>query len=834
MATGCGGEFIEGEGSMNLKLAAIACAVAMTALAHEGARAQQAPTTPSPTTITGFTAHMTKVPGFIPLYRDERAGKLYLEIPSTGGPDLLYQAYLASGVGQRDVGDGLDRGTLARGKLVAFRRFDMKVLLIQRNTRYLTPESELGGDGDAGSAFANSTIAAFDVKAQEAGRVLVDASDFFLRDGIGVPPMLKAGNQGTYALDTKLSAVDTGSAHASDRSIDVETILAFTTTDPPGDKDLLSSVVADRTSLQLREHHSLIRLPDLRTSPYRPRVFDPRAGFFDVTFYDPFQPPDQPIRRSYIIRHPLQKKKPSVPVSEPESPIVYYIDPSVPRSLRPLIGEAVLWWNAAFEEAGFHDALRVEELPAGIDPFAPGINLILWIPRSTRGWSWGTAIVDPRTGEILKAIVRLDAMRLRADQLLFDGLTDPYTDRPDLAARDEALRQRLRILVAHEIGHTLGLRHQYMGSAQGNSSVMDYPFPHVAADSNGVPVLKDVFPAGVGAWDKRMISYGYRPFDSRDEAQGLRQIIAETERAGLVWMTDNDAGDAHPLVQKWDSGTDSIADLHRVLSLRRMALQRFSRSAIAPDEPLGVLQDVLVPVYLIHQFQAKAVASMLGGFTYRHAARDDDGPVPVPADRQRAALEALLMTLDPETLDPGDRVLSLMAPRAIGRPPTPESFGGNTGTIFDALRPVIDAATITMNEVLMPARAARLAQASARDPSLPGLDEVLSAVIARTWKAMPRSGFAGAAQREIAKTVVLAILRTIAGKDTPPEVRGACWAALDDLQAWMQAHPAAAEWKATFALVTHTIATFQQDPAKFAPPAVALPPFDPLVAADGP
>jgi uncharacterized protein DUF4953/uncharacterized protein DUF5117 len=820
---------------MFVRAAAIICFVSVTVLAGGSASAQpaRAPQPPEELpTIARFTERMTKIAAFMPLYRDERAGRLFLEIPANGGPDLLYQSYLASGIGHRDLGQGLDRGTLGRGRLVAFRRFDNKVLLIERNRRYLAPDSELGGAGDAGTAFANATIAALDVRAQEAGRVLIDATELFLRDEVGVARILRARNQGTFMLPERLRAVDTASAHGSDASVEVEAVLTFAPTDPPGENDLLSGVVADRGALQLREHHSLIRLSDRHAAAYRPRAFDPRAGFFNVTFDDPFQPPDQPTRRSYIVRHPLQKKDPAAAISEPEKPITYYIDPSVPPGLRALVREAVLWWNAAFEEAGFRNALRVEELPAGVDPFAPGINVIFWIPRSTRGWSVGSAVVDPRSGEILKAIVRLDAMRLRADQLLFDGLTAPYTDHPDFAARDEAMRQRLRLLVAHEVGHTLGLRHQYIGSAQGNSSVMDYPFPQVALAANGAPILKDVFPAGVGAWDKRMIAYGYRQLDGNDEGPALRQIIAETERAGLVWMTDDDAGDAHPLVQKWDSGTDPMADLQRVLALRRAALERFSRAAIAPDEPLGMLQDALVPVYLIHQFQVKAVASLIGGFTYRHAARDDEGPVAVPADRQRAALAALLTTLDPDTLDPGDKVLALMAPRAIGRPRTPESFGGSTGTIFDAMRPVADAATITMNEVLMPSRAARLAQASAYDPSLPGLDEVLSAVIAQTWKAPPRSGFAGAAQREVAKVAVLSMLAAIGAKNTQAEVRGACWAALDDLQDWMKSHPAAPEWKATYALVTHTIATFQQDPAKFAPPAIALPPFDPLVGGE--
>jgi hypothetical protein len=221
-------------------------------------------------------------------------------------------------------------------------------------------------------------------------------------------------------------------------------------------------------------------------------------------------------------------------VSDPEKPIVFYIDPAVPGAVRPLITDAISWWNPAFEAAGFSNALQVKDLPPSVDAFDNGVNVILWVPRESRGFSFGGVISDPRTGQVLKALVRLDAMRLQADGLLFDALAAPYGDHPDLGDREQALRDRFHLLVAHEIGHTLGLRHQYIGSVQHMSSVMDYPFPDIVLDPDGRPSLRNLFPQEIGAWDKAAIFYGYHPFLPVDEEANLRAFIERNERAGLI------------------------------------------------------------------------------------------------------------------------------------------------------------------------------------------------------------------------------------------------------------------------------------------------------------
>jgi Met-zincin/Domain of unknown function (DUF5117) len=781
---------------------------------------------------------LPKVESFLPLYKDVVGGKLYVEIPKDHGLDLLYQSTLTSGFGSRDI-DG-DRGQFGNarvdsrfgtGRLLSFVRFGQKLLLVERNTTYYTPLSSFDDYNDPGLSFSDSILGEFDSACEAEGGLLVNITDLFLLDGMNIPHILS--KQGKYSSVAKGTVVDVAHAHKSTvQSIEVDSVFVFSTDDSP-DNSIIARLAADRSKVLVHERTSLIPLPDKEKSHFRPRQFDIRSGFFDQTYYDLTRLDNQSGRQSFIVRQLLNAKgedqgQISDKVArEPESPIIYYIDPAIPADLHSLIKEALSWWNSAFEEAGFKDAIRAEDLNSGIDPFDAGVNVILWVPRETRGFSWSGVTTDPRTGQILKAVVRLDAMRLQADKRLLDALTDPYVERPNFAAREEALKQRFRLLVAHEIGHTLGLRHQYIASAQTMSSVMEYPFPNLSLDASGSPVLHEVFPQGVGAWDKAAIYYGYHPFSEADEAAGLRSAVEGTEAQGAYWITDKDTGDAHPLAQKWDRGTDPVAELERVLALREAALSRFSRSVIPGDQPLSALRDALVPLYLLHQFEVKAVASMLGGYIYRYALRDGPEPTPVPPARQRQALRALLGTLSVDTLLPRQQVLDLMSPRPPTYPSSPESFSGDTGNIFDAFRPIEDATSITMNEVLKPERAVRLAQANARDPSAPDLDEVLGAIVAQTWKSAPRDGAEGAAQRTIALGVLRSILASATTKAAPLAVRGACWAALDDIHTWVELHPSSL-WKDTDAYAVHAIVAAERRPEAFDPPQQRTPVLDPM------
>jgi hypothetical protein len=827
--------------TMRLAATLIATAVLVVAQASMGPALAAAPggDAASAEATTGPIAKfvqsqgLDRIDGFLPLYRNVAKGTLYLRIPADGGPDLLYQSTLMSGMGSRDLtppgdGDALDRGRLGNSELVAFRRFGTRVLLIERNTKYYTLGSKLGSPDDAGLSFADAVIASFDVKAEEGNALLIDATDFFRRDGIHVASILRGAGQGNYSIDEKRSAVDTARAHAADTSVEVDALLTFTTGEPPPERNLISRIAADRTALLLRERNALIQLPDLNTSSYRPRIFDPRSGLIDKTHQDPSTLPSGPTRQSFIIRYDLVKKDPAEAVSDPIRPIVFYLDPAMPRSVHKLVEEAVSWWNPAFEAAGYRNVLQVKEPEPGIDLFDANVNAILWVPRETRGYSVGEVVIDPRTGQILKSIVRIDANRMLADRLLFDALTSPYVDEPDFSARDDALQQRFRLLVAHEIGHTLGLRHQYIGSAQGMSSVMDYPFPNIPLDSHGIPDLRHAFPQDVGAWDRAAINYGYHPFPADEEVADLRALVLANERAGLYWMTDQDTNDADPLVQRWDRGTDPIAELEKVLTIRRAALARFSRSVIPSDEPLSVLQDALAPLFLLHQFEVKAVAAMLAGYTYRYAMRDGEKPVPVPMAQQRQALRALLARLDATTLGIDSHILELMSPRPPTFPASSESFAGTTGRIFDAFRPIEDAASLTLDAILQPTRAARLAQAKAHAADAVGLDEVLAAIVARTWKAPAQTGTAGATQRAIALTVLRSLLTCATSRTSPLGVRGACWVALDDISQWMRAHRATRDWDDAFAFASHAITAAATNNAAFELPGRRALVLDPM------
>jgi hypothetical protein len=801
-------------------------ATALTGMADSGAPPNAVPT------IAAFTKDMTRLEGALTLFRRENDGALFFKIPESGTVDLLYQASLASGFGQRLVtndgtqtGTSLDRGYLGPSRLVTFRPIGGKVLLIERNTNYFTPTAEFGSEHDTGYSFPDSVVASFEIKAREGDSLVLDATGFFKRDDIGVSGALRASKQGSFVLDEQRSAVNSFSATSSELGLDVEAILTFTTTDGKPENDLLTDVAANRNAVLVREHHSFFKLDDLGSSRYQARPFDLSAGYFDNTFYDPFQPLSEAVRRSYIVRHSLTRKDPAALVGDPEKPIVFYIDPSVPTELRQVVVDGVLWWAPAFEKAGFHNALQVRDLPNGLNPLSVGLNVIIWIPRTTRGWSYGSDVVDPRTGQILKAIVRLDGMRLRADRLLFDALTAPYGDQPDLDKRDAALNQRLKLLVAHEVGHAFGLRHQYIGSAQGNSSVMDYPFPNITVDSEGKPHLLDVFPTSVGPWDTFMIRYGYQSFPPGKEAIEVQKLTKEVEGQGYYWMTDEDAGDADPFVQKWDFGGDPIAQLNAVLSIRKAALLRFSTAVIPRDEPLAGLREALVPIYLLHQYAVRSVAAMLGGFTYQYSMRDGVLPKPIVPKRQRQALRALLLTLDPNTLNLGRDIARLMAPHPPTYPASRESFQGSTGAIFDTSSPIENASRITLQEILKPSRTARLTQSSSWDNSAPGLREVLNAIVDYTWKEPKQDGDLGITQRTIAVAVVQSLLLTSSGSGSAPAVRGTCWLVLDELEKWMKANPPDVAWQDAYAFVSHSL---KEDPSKFSSSQTPIPLLDPM------
>jgi hypothetical protein len=769
--------------------------------------------------------HLEKLAGFLTVYRSVDSGAVYLVLPSDGGPDLLYQSILTSGLGSRDLVepgrafDALDRGRFGIIALATFRVLGPRVLLIARNTNYYTPSAPLDSANDTGLSFPNAVIMGSDVKARDTGSVMIDATNLFKRDGNGVVGALRASGQGDFSYDEGRTALDVGRVHTTPDSIEVDALLTFAAGTPASPQSIIGRLAADRSNVLIHERNALVRLPNMQQSGFRPRIFDSRSGFFDNTYQDPAALPEGSTRRSQIIRHDLRKKDPSQTVSDPEKPIVFYIDPAIPAAVRPLIMDAVSWWNPAFETAGFSNALQVKDLPPNVDPFDNGVNVILWVPRETRGYSIGGSIPDPRTGQVLKAIVRLDAMRLQADGLLFDALTAPYGDHPDLGDREQALRDRFRLLIAHEIGHALGLAHQFIGSAQHMSSVMDYPFPDIVLAPDGHPSLRYLFPQKIGAWDKAAIFYGYHPFPSVDEQADLHAFIESNERAGMHWMTDQDTGGPDPLVEKWDRGTDPVAELVKVLAIRRAALDRFSRAVIPRDQPLAVLQDALAPLFFLHQFEARAVAGILGGYIYRYAMRDEDQPTPIPAARQRQALEALLTTLDPATLWPGNGVLDLMTPWPPSYAASPESLTGDTGQIFDALRPVEDPAALTMSEILQPERAARLAQAKAHDPNSLVLDDVLARVVAYTWEAEQQQGVLGAAQRAIALTVVKSLAQTAELRTAPMAVRGACWAALDRLSDWLRTHPAVPDWVDSDAFASHAIAAAAR--AEVIPPTAA-------------
>jgi hypothetical protein len=682
----------------------------------------------------------------------------------------------------------LDRGQLGNERIVKFQRVGPKVLMIQPNYAYRAISDNPDERRAVQEAFAQSVLWGFEIAAEENSRVLVDASDFYLRDAHDVIGALKRTNQGVYKLDNSRAAFYLPRTKNFPQNSEVEVTLTFVG-DSPG--QFVEQVVPSPEAITVRQHHSFIQLPD---NDYQPRVFDPRAGFFGISYMDYATPISEPIRKRFISRHRLQKKNPNAAKSEAVEPIVYYLDRGAPEPIRSALMEGAQWWNQAFEAAGYKDAFQVQLMPEDADPMDARYNVIQWVHRSTRGWSYGSTVTDPRTGEIIKGHVTLGSLRVRQDFLIAEGLLAPYEEGKSISpAMQEMALARLRQLSAHEVGHTLGLSHNYAASVKDRASVMDYPHPLVKLKGNGAPDLSQAYAAGIGEWDKVAIAFGYQDFSpGTDEKQALNKILSRAMERGLIFVTDQDArptGGAHPLAHLWDNGTNAVDELDRVIQVRRRALERFSVKNIREGAPMAMLEEVLVPIYMYHRYQTEAVAKLVGGVNYTYALRGDGQKATemIPAKEQQRALEALLRTLLPETLALPERILQLIPPRAYGYNRNRETFNVRTGLTFDPLAAAETAANLTVGLMLHPERAARLIEYHGRDNSFPGLGEVMEKLINTTWKAAPQSSGYNAEMQRVVDNVVLFHLMSLAANDEAAvQARALAWLKLDELKKWLE------------------------------------------------
>lgn len=801
-----------------------ACVIISTALL--------AATNPEPTPgIRDRIKGMKAADGLFPTAWDAKSGRLFLTIRNFD-QDFLFVVSLPYGLGSNDI--GLDRGLLGTEQIVHFTRVGPRVLLVAPNLQYRSSSSNPMERLAVRQSFAESVLAGFKVEAEDEGAVLIDATDFLQSDALGAAEQLELKKQGSYKLDKDRNAFALENTKNFPLNTEFESTLTFAT-DHPAENSLVATVTPDAHSVTLREHYSFVQLPD---NNYQPRAFDPRSGFFDASYRDYSAPLGSPLDVHLIQRHRLQKKDPNAAISEPVKPLVYYVDTGAPEPIRSALVEGASWWNQAFEAAGFKNAFRVEVLPPGADPMDVRYNVIQWVHRSTRGWSMGTTISDPRTGEIIQGRVTLGSLRARQDYMIAEALLSPYEKgKPAPPEIKQMVLARLRQLAAHEVGHTLGLAHNFAASSIApGTSVMDYPHPWITLDASGRPDLSQAYAIGIGAWDKVSIQYGYSQFKAgADERSALDKILTTAQSAGLYFITDQDSrplGGAHPHAHLWDNGPDPAVELDRILKIRAAALARFGENAIPSHAPMAELEDTLVPLYLLHRYQTEAAAKEIGGLDYRYALRDDGQIVTAivdPANEQKA-LDAVIKTLAPETLTLPESLLRILPPRPPAYPRTNESFAGHTGLTFDPNGAAEAASSLTLKLLFDPERASRLVEYHARDAANPGLTQVIDAVFSATWKAPRVTGLASETQRVTEVSALEHLLALAANHTASPEARALTRAEALDLRSWMSASIAdTPEEKALRAAAIARIDEFEKNPEKFTPASeVAVPPGQPI------
>jgi len=666
----------------------------------------------------------TDYEGFMNFSYNNDSGKIILEIKNLDS-EFMYINSLSRGVGNNDL--GLDRGQLGNSRVVYFTKRGNKILLIQPNLRYVSNSSNYLENKAVEEAFARSVLFGFDIIEKSNDSYKIDITSFLISDAHGVSQRLKYSNSGSYTLNKSMSAIDLDRTKAFPKNIEFDVLLTFTG-NPLG--NLVRSVTPTASNLTVNQHHSFVELPD---NNYKKRKFDPRSGSNPFIVYDYSTPIDEKLEQRFIVRHRLSKKYPKQEISEPVDPIVYYIDNGTPEPVKTALIEGGNWWNQAFESAGYKDAFRIEVLPEDADPMDVRYNLIQWIHRSTRGWSYGASIVDPRTGEIIKGQVSLGSLRVRQDYMILSGLIDNPNDIENKALIKKTSLDRIRQLSAHEIGHTLGFAHNYISSANNRSSVMDYPHPKIDIIDGDINI-DNAYSKNIGDWDKVTVRYAYTDFqENENEDIKLNQIIEDAVNKGLYFLSDSDSrpvGSANPFSHLWDNGEFPYKELNKLLKVRDLALKNIDLENLVDGEPYDRIEDILVPIYMLHRYQIESTAKAIGGVDYLYFVKNlnNDKVKFVNSKLQKESLESLLNVLNPKNLVLPDNLIEILSPRSFRNPRTRENFESNTGVTFDYINASSSVINHTLTFLINPERINRIYQQNMFGENILKLEDYLSII----------------------------------------------------------------------------------------------------------
>ena len=710
--------------------------------------------------------------GFFDFYYEENSGKVFLKVNKERQIDteFLYINSLSAGIGSNDI--GLDRGQLGDERVVYFSKAGNKLLLIQPNLKYRASTENALEKQSVKEAFAESVLFGFPIVETSSAEYLIEMTPFLMQDTHGVSQRLKRSKQGNFKLDKSRSAVSLDRTKAFPKNIELDVLLTFAGQAEGG---WIRSVTPSSNSVSVKQHHSFVALPDV---PFIPRNFDPRSGAIPFSYYDYSTPVETSTRKVYALRHRLEKTDSNAAQSKAKEPIVYYLDNGTPEPVRSALLEGGSWWNEAFEAAGFIDAFQIKMLPDDADPLDVRYNVIQWVHRSTRGWSYGASVVDPRSGEILKGHVSLGSLRIRQDFMIAQGLTkDPYANgNTDETKMSELAIARIRQLSAHEIGHTLGFAHNFAASTNGRVSVMDYPHPKLDVVAGAIS-YENAYAVGMGAWDKTSVRYSYSEFpDGTDVTKELNNILEESILKGNRFISDQDArpiGGAHPYAHLWDNGASAIEEYNHLLNVRSIALKNFSDDQLRVGEPYSVLNDRLVPMYFLHRYQAEAIVKLIGGVDYSYGVK---GPIPfkittVAVETQKEALKAMINSLSSEVLAIPKPLLKQLPPIAFGYSATRESFRAQTGRVFDVLGAPASLGKGIMQMILNPERVSRLIQQKALDSNQLSFDQLANELTKSIFKKQYRDLYHQAIQAQLKESYLNVLFGLHANNNTTASVK---------------------------------------------------------------